>query len=396
MPDEKRIYLDHHATTPVDPRVVDVMLPYFTELFGNPSSSTHSFGWDAERAVKAARARVASLVGARSPREIVFTSGATESNNLALRGAFEAADGQPFHLVTSTIEHPSILETCRHLESRGVELTVVGVDADGRVRPSDVARALRPHTRLVSVMQVNNEIGTIQPIHEIGEIVKRHGALFHCDAAQSAGRVPIDVDAMQVDLLSLSAHKLYGPKGIGALYARRRPAPVALRSQQWGGRQEGGLRSGTQNVPAIAGFGEAARLAEEDLAESTARLGRLRDDLLERLEGALGAIEVHGSRAARVAGNLNFTIPGVRGEEVLASIPDVAMSAGSACMSNKGGGSHVLSALGVPNTLARDAIRIGLGRFTTEEEVRVAAEKIVRVARRIRQIARPTNQGAVA
>jgi len=387
------IYLDYHASTPVDGRVLQAMLPYFTEVFGNASSRSHAFGWDADSAVSRARAEVAGLVGARSPREIVFTSGATESNNLAIKGVLEAKGGG--HIVTSTIEHPCVLEACRHLEQQGVTWTEVGVNADGLVSAADVEAAIRPDTVLVSIMSVNNEVGTVQPIAEIGRITKRRGVLLHTDAAQAAGRISIDVERDGIDLLSLSAHKIYGPKGVGALYVRRFPTRTPITCQSDGGSQEQGLRSGTLNVPGIVGLGAAATLAAAERVSETARLSGLRDTLLEHVRRAVPDVQVHGSLKRRVAANLNLSFPGLDGEIVLNALPEFALSAGSACSSGKIEVSHVLSAMGVSVDLARGAIRIGLGRMSTERETRAAAEGLVRAVRSLRaRRDRRTTRGA--
>ena len=381
MPD-RRIYLDHHASTPVDGRVLQAMLPYFSEVYGNASSRSHAFGWDADSAVSRARSEVAQLIGARSPREIVFTSGATESNNLALKGVLEARGGG--HIVTSAIEHPCVLEACRYLERSGVTWTRVGVNAAGIVSAAEVEAALRPDTVLVSIMSVNNEVGTIQPIREISALTRRHGVLLHTDAAQAAGRISIDVQRDGVDLLSLSAHKLYGPKGVGALYVRRFPTRTPLRRQSDGGSQEHGLRSGTLNVPGIVGLGAAAALAAEGRPAEVARLATLRDSLLSQIRQHIPDVRVHGCLERRVAANLSLSFPGIEGERILTALPTVALSAGSACTSGKFETSHVLAAMGVPSNLARGAIRIGLGRHTTSEEARYAAHGLVDAVSRLR------------
>ena len=378
------IYMDCHATTPVDPRVLEAMLPFFSQHFGNPASRTHSFGWAAEAAVDEARERVAALLGAEG-REIVFTSGATEANALAIRGAAEALRGQGDHIVTTAIEHKAVLDTCRRLESQGFRLTVVPVGPDGRVDMQRLGAAIaEPGTILVSVMAANNEIGTLQPLPEIGALARRHGVLFHTDAAQAVGKIPLDVEKMQIDLLSFSAHKLYGPKGIGALYVRRRGRRVRLAPQVDGGGQERGLRSGTLNVPNIVGLGAACALAKNDLETEMPRLRGLRDRLLHGITEALDGVTVNGSLEHRLPGNLNLSFAGVQGESLLMMMNDVAVSPGAACDSANAEPSHVARAIGVPDDLARSSLRFGLGRFTTEEEVDYAVHKVIDAVRRLR------------
>ncbi len=373
----KPIYLDYHASTPVDPRVLQAMLPYFTQDFGNPSSSHHAYGWTASSAVHDARLALADLVGARSPDEIVFTSGATESNNLALRGVIEATGGR--HIITSQIEHPCVLETCSYLESKGVDVTRVGVGADGIVSVDEVAAAIRPDTALISIMAVNNEVGTIQPISEIAELANERGAIFHTDAAQALGRVPLGLHHAGVHLASLSAHKVYGPKGVGALYVRQSPQAPALFRQMHGAAHERGRRAGTLNVPGIVGFGAAAKLASDD---EEVRLAELRDRLLSALETALPGLRVNGSLQQRVGCNLNFSIDGVRADSVVHGVSGVAISGGAACSSGKAQGSHVLRAMGVPN-VERGALRVSLGRMTTKGEVDQAAQRLIACIQRL-------------
>jgi len=375
------IYLDYHATTPVDPRVLEAMLPYFTEHFGNPASRSHAYGWSAESAVSTARLRTLELVGGTSPDEIVFTSGATESNNLAVRGVMEAVSGG--HLITSAIEHPCVLETCRYLADRGMRWTAVEVNREGLVEPDAIEAAIRPDTRLISVMAVNNEIGTIQPIAAIARIAHRHGVLFHTDAAQAAGRIELDARRDGIDLLSLSAHKLYGPKGVGALFVRRSPRETPLFRQMHGGGQERGLRSGTLNVPGIVGFGVAAELAHRERRDETERLAALRDDLLRRLQRDVPRLRVHGSLRDRVAGNLNVSFGNAPADALLNAATGLALSGGAACSSGKAAGSHVLAAIGVDQKDIHRAVRIGLGRMTTRSEVERAGELLVAAARRV-------------
>ncbi len=376
------IYLDHHATTPVDPRVLEAMLPYFVDHYGNASSRSHAFGRTAAAAVEEAREQVARSIGARYS-EIVFTAGSTESNALAIQGIARARPG--CHLVTTAIEHRSVLDTCRRLEGAGWGLTVLPVDRFGRVAPGDVQRALRPDTALVSVMAANNEIGTLQPIAAIGALVRERGALFHVDATQALGRMPLDVDAASIDLLSLSAHKLYGPKGIGALYLRRRPRRVELAPLLDGGGQENGLRSGTLNVPGIVGMGVACELAAGSIDEECARLRALRERLFATLARELDAIALNGHPDERLAGNLNVGIEGVEAEALLLGLAEVAVSAGAACSSGSVKPSHVLEAIGAARGGARAALRFGIGRFNTEDEIDRAARLVVDRVRRLRE-----------
>jgi cysteine desulfurase len=377
------IYLDNHATTRTDPRVVEAMLPHFSEAYGNASSRSHAYGWEAEEAVERARRQVADLLGA-SAREILFTSGATESNNLALKGAAEALCGRGRHIVTVSTEHKAVLDVCRVLERRGFELTVLTVDRHGRVDPQDVERALREDTTLCSVMLANNEIGTLQPLAEIGAICKARGVLLHSDAAQAAGKLPMDVDELGVDLVSLSAHKLYGPKGVGALYVRRRGARVRLVAQLDGGGQERGMRSGTLNVPGIVGLGAACELCGKEMDEERARVGALRDELQAALLGAVEGVQVNGHPAERLEGNLSISFEGVPGEALLANLRKLAVSSGSACTSATLEPSHVLRAIGLSDTLAHSTLRFGIGRFNTAEELRSAAEQVVALVRHLR------------
>jgi cysteine desulfurase len=375
------IYMDHHATTPLDPRALDAMLPFLREEFGNAASKSHAFGWRAEEAVEAARADVAQLVGAQA-KDLVFTSGATESNNLALKGAAHFHHAKGRHLVTTAIEHKSVLDPLKALQAQGFEVTVLPVDSAGLVDPDGVKRALRPDTVLVSVMAANNEVGTLQPIAEIGAITRAAGVLFHVDAVQAAGKVPFDVEAANVDLAALSAHKLYGPKGVGALYVRRKPR-VRLTAQIDGGGHERGLRSGTLNVPGIVGFGAAARLAREALEVEGSRLRALRDRLWAGISSQVELATVNGSLERRLPGNLNVSFAYVEGEALMMAMKDVAVSSGSACTSASLEPSYVLRALGVPDDLAHASIRFGLGRFNTEEEVdhvvRLLAQKVAKL-----------------
>ena len=383
---QRPIYLDCHATTPVDPRVLEAMLPFFGAKFGNAASRAHSFGWEAEKAVDLARKRVAGLAGA-SAREIVFTSGATESDNLAIKGVMEACRSRGAHIVSMATEHQAVLDPIRRLERSGAEASILAPGGDGLLDLESLRAAIRPDTVLVSVMYANNETGVLQPIREIGAICRQRGALFHCDAAQAFGKIPIDVEEDHIDLMSVSAHKMYGPKGVGALYVRRRDPRVEPRPQMDGGGHEFGLRSGTLNVPGIVGFGEACAIAQVEMAEEAARLGALRDLLKLRLESALQRTGVNGSMQRRLPGNLNMRFAGVDAEALLTSLPDVALSTGSACSSATAEPSHVLRALGLGEEAARSSVRFGLGRFTTEEEVEYAAARVIEAVRRLRALA---------
>jgi len=367
------VYLDYQATTPTDPRVVEAMLPYFTEKFGNPHSEGHAFGREAEEAVEEARRQVADLIGAEA-REIVFTSGATESNNLALKGLAAFHGERRDHIVACVTEHKCVLETVRQLERDGFAVTWLPVAGDGLLDPATVAAALTRRTLAVSVMAANNEIGVLQPIAEIGRICRERGVFFHTDAAQAAGKVPLDVEAMHVDLMSLTAHKVYGPMGIGALYVRRRPR-VRLAPQMSGGGQERGMRSGTLPAPLCVGFGVACALAAADLEGEGRRLARLRDRFLDRLRGRLPGVAVNGSLERRLPGNLNLAFADI-GESPIERLPDLAVSTGSACTSASLEPSHVLRAIGVPEALVRTSIRFSFGRSTTEDEVDYAADRI--------------------
>ena len=380
----KTVYLDYHATTPVDPRVLEAMLPYFGAKFGNAASGTHRFGWEAEGAVEVARQRIADLAGGGA-REIVFTSGATESNNLALKGVVAASGVARAHIVTLATEHKSVLDTASRLEGGGCRVTILSPRADGLVDLDELREAIGPETVLVSVMYANNEIGVLQPVRQIGAICREKNVLFHCDAVQAFGKLAVNVDAEQIDLMSVSAHKMYGPKGVGALYVRRQNPRVRLTAQMDGGGHEGGMRSGTLNVPGIVGFGEACALAAREMAEEYGRVRVLRDGLKQRLEEGLDGVHVNGSMEHRLAGNLNVSFEGVDGDALLVALPDLAVSTGSACNSHGGGGSHVLRAIGAPAELVQSATRFGLGRFTTAEEVAYAAGRVVEAVRRLRE-----------
>jgi cysteine desulfurase len=376
------IYLDYQATTPTDPRVVEAMLPYFSERFGNPHSIHHRLGEEAEAAVETARGQIAALIGAE-PREIIFTSGATESNNLAIKGAARFHKARRPHLVTLVTEHKCVLESCRRMESEGVEVTYLPVQGNGLVDLDRLAAAVTERTALVSIMAVNNEIGVIQPLTEIGALCREKGAYFHCDAAQAAGKIPLDVQAMSIDLMSISGHKFYGPKGIGVLYVRRRPR-VRLVPLIDGGGQERGLRSGTLPAPLCVGLGVACAIAAEEMAREGARLAALRRKLLDGLCARLDGLHVNGDPVRHIPGNLNVSFDGVEAETLMEALPGLAMATGSACTSASVEPSYVLRALGLPDARAASSLRIGLGRFTTEEEVDIAIESIAAAVKKLR------------
>jgi cysteine desulfurase len=380
----KPVYLDYHATTPVDPRVLEAMLPYFTEEFGNPASRQHAFGWQADEAVVRARGEVASLIGATAG-EIVFTSGASESNNLAIKGAAYAGRERGDHLVTVVTEHKSVLDSFRTLEREGWRVTRLGVDADGLIRLDELRAAVTDRTVLVSVMAANNEIGVLQPLAEIGTIVGAAGALLHTDAAQAAGKVPIDVNAMGIDLLSLTGHKYYGPKGAGALYVRRRKPRIQLTCQIDGGGHEQGFRSGTLNVPGIVGLGRAAVICRSEMPVESARLAALRNRLLEGLRRELDGVRVNGSLERRLPHNLHVTFEKVDGESLLLALGDLAVSTGSACSSGSQAPSHVLQAIGAVGEHGGASIRFGLGRSTTDAHIDFAIERVTTVVKSLRR-----------
>jgi len=379
------IYMDYQATTPMDGRVLEAMRPYFTEKFGNAASRNHSFGWEAEEAVDQARAVLAGAIGA-TDREIVFTSGATESNNIALKGIAEMYALRGDHIITVKTEHPSILDTAARLERQGKKVTYLPVQKDGLIDLDDLRKAITDRTVLVSIMMVNNEIGVIQPIAEIGRLTRERGILFHTDATQALGKIPIDVNEMNIDLMSFTAHKLYGPKGIGALYVRRKNPRVRCAPLVDGGGHERGMRSGTLNVPGIVGFGKAVELALTEMESEASRLSRLRDRLKEIITGRLDAVYLNGHPVKRLPGNLNLSFAYVEGESLLMEMSDVALSSGSACTSATLDPSHVLMALGVSDELAHSSIRFGLGRFTTEEEIEYVGDKIVTAVNRLREM----------
>lgn len=377
------VYLDYHATTPVDPRVLEAMLPYFTENFGNAASSTHAWGWRARDAVEAARRDVAVLVGAL-PREIVFTGGATESNNMAIHGVAATAPASRRHIVVSSIEHKSVLEPAQHLAASGWRITVAPVGRDGRIDVDALAGTVGDDTALVSVMAANNEIGVLQPLADIAAIAHAHGSLFHVDAAQAAGKVPIDVHGTGIDLLSLTAHKIYGPKGTGALFVRKR---LQLDPLITGGGHEHGLRAGTMNVPGIVGLGRASAICRDEMPAESARVRRLRDRLLAGLRDGLDGVTVNGSLEHRLPNNLHVSFEGVDGESLLVGLSDIAVSSSSACSSASGTPSHVLSAIMHDEPVPSASIRFGLGRFTTDEDIDYAAARFVAVVRHLRRMA---------
>jgi cysteine desulfurase len=383
------IYMDNQATTPVDPRVLQAMLPFFTEKFGNAASRNHEFGWKAEEAVENARAQVARLIHA-NPREIIFTSGATESDNLAIKGVAETlgergrAKGN--HIITQATEHKAVLDACMRLQRSGFEVTYLPVSTEGLIGLDDLRRAITPKTILISIMQANNEIGVIQPIEEIGRIARENKILFHSDAVQAVGKIPVDVQKDRIDLLSISAHKIYGPKGIGALYVRRKDPRVELAPMIDGGGHERGMRSGTLNVPGIVGLGKACEICEREMPEESERLGRLRDKLMRAIVSRLEGAAINGSMELRLPNNLNLSFSGVEGDALLMGINDVAVSSGSACTSAMIEPSYVLRALGVSDELSHSSIRFGLGRFNTEEEVDYVADRVVETVKRLREL----------
>jgi cysteine desulfurase len=379
------VYMDNHATTPMDPRVFSAMTPYFTQIFGNAASRNHSFGWEAEEAVERARKQIADLVGA-TPKEIVFTGGATESNNLALKGVAEMYAEKGNHIITAATEHKAILDTCKRLEKEGLRVTYLPVQADGLIDLDMLAEAITDKTILISIMYANNEIGVLQPIAEIGKLAKSKGVLFHTDGVQAVGKVPVNVIKDNVDLMSITGHKIYGPKGCGALYVRRKGPRVQLTAQMDGGGHERGMRSGTLNVPGIVGLGEACALCQAEMAEESKRMTFLRDKLKNKLISELDEVYVNGNLEHRLLNNLNISFAYVEGESLLMGINDVAVSSGSACTSATLEPSYVLKALGAGDDLAHSSIRFGLGRFNTEEEVDYVAAKVIDVVRKLREL----------
>ena len=379
------IYMDYQATTPVDPRVLDAMLPTFRDAFGNAASRNHSFGWAAEQAVELARKQIAGLIGA-SPKEIIFTSGSTEAINLAIKGVAEMYGSKGKHIITGQAEHKAVLDTCMHLEKLGFEVTYLKPDEKARVRVEDVRAALREDTILVTVMWANNEVGTLNPIREIGALCHEKGTLFFTDATQAVGKIPVDVQADGIDMLCLSAHKIYGPKGAGCLYVRRRKPRVRLVAQVDGGGHERGMRSGTLNVPGIVGLGMACELCHHELEAEIKRSSELRDHLQERILSALDHVEINGDEKHRLPGNLNLSFAYVEGESLLMGMDDIAVSSGSACTSASLEPSHVLRAMDVGDDLAHSSIRFGIGRFTTRAEVDYVADKVIEAVKRLREM----------
>ncbi len=379
------IYMDNHATTPVDPRVFEAMRPYLTNIFGNSASRNHSFGWEAEEATEKARKQVASLIGANS-KEIVFTSGATESDNLALKGVAEMYAEKGNHIITAATEHKAILDTCKRLEKHGTRVTYLPVQQNGLVDLDQLKAAITDKTVLISIMHANNEIGVLQPIREIGRIARERGVLLHTDGTQAAGKVPVNVLDDNIDLMSISAHKMYGPKGVGALYVRRRNPRVQLTAQMDGGGHERGMRSGTLNVPGIVGLGEACALAQAEMPAESKRMAFLRDKLKDRLMNSLDEVYINGTLEHRLPNNLNISFAYVEGESLLMGINEIAVSSGSACTSATLEPSYVLKALGAGDDLAHSSIRFGLGRFNTEEEVDYVAGKVIEVVKKLREL----------
>ncbi|MEK7654690.1 MAG: IscS subfamily cysteine desulfurase [Pseudomonadota bacterium] len=378
----RKIYLDYQSTTPCDPRVVEVMLPYFSEKFGNPHSRNHSFGWEAEEAVEKSRKQIAVLINA-DPKEIIFTSGATESNNLALRGIAGFYGHKKNHIITSVIEHKCILDTCRHLQQQGFEITYLPVSNKGLIDPQNVKNAIKDTTCMVSIMAVSNEIGVIQPIAEIGQLCRERGVFFHTDAAQAAGKMTLDVQAMQIDLMSISAHKIYGPKGIGALYVNRKPR-VRLSAMITGGGQERGMRSGTLAPMLCVGFGEACAISQANMPQEITQLKALTRLFYEGVTSQLEEVYLNGDEEKRIPGNLNLSFAYVEGEGLMMAMKDLCVSSGSACTSASLEPSYVLRAIGVGEDLAHTSIRFGLGRFTTEEEVDYAIKRVVESVNKLR------------
>ena len=379
------IYMDNHATSPLDPRVLDAMMPFFTAKFGNAASRNHSFGWEAEQAVETAREQIAKLIGATA-KEIIFTSGATESNNLAIKGIAEMYRERGNHIITQVTEHKAVLDTCKRLEKYGYRVTYLPVKADGLIDLEDLKRAIDDKTILVSIMAANNEIGVLQPIREIGKICHEKNVLFHTDAVQAVGKVPVNVLADNIDVLSLSGHKIYGPKGVGALYVRRRNPRVQIAAQIDGGGHERGMRSGTLNVPGIVGLGKACEIASAEMENEAAYLRALRDRLNNKLQSELDYIHVNGSMEHRLPGNLNMSFVYVEGESLLMGINDVAVSSGSACTSATLEPSYVLKALGLGDDVAHSSIRFGLGRFNTQAEVDYVATKVIDIVKKLREL----------
>ena len=379
------IFMDNHSTTPVDPRVLEAMLPYFTEKFGNAASRNHPFGWEAEKAVDQAREQIARLIHC-DPKEVIFTSGATESDNLALKGVAEMYREKGNHIITAVTEHKAILDTAKRLEKEGFEVTYLEVGPDGLIDPGAVKGAIKEGTILISIMMANNEIGVIQPVSEIGRIAKEKGVLFHCDATQGVGKIPVDVQAMGIDLMSFSAHKIYGPKGIGVLYVRKKNPRVRIAPMMDGGGHERGMRSGTLNVPGIVGLGKACEVCGAEMMEESARLTRMRDRLKDQMLKGLDEIYLNGHPQRRLPQNLNMSFAYVEGESLLMGLKEIALSSGSACTTATLEPSYVLRALGVGSDLAHSSLRFGLGRFNTDEEVDYVGQRVIETVRRLREM----------
>jgi len=379
------IYMDYHATTPVDPRVFETMKPFFTEHFGNAASRNHPFGWEAEEALEIARKQVADLIGATS-KEIIFTSGATESNNLAIKGVAEMYRERGNHIITAVTEHKAVLDSCKRLEKYGYHVTYLPVDKDGLLDPEDVKKAITDKTILITIMMANNEIGVIQPIAEIAKVAKERSIIMHTDAVQAVGKIPFNVNELNVDLVSMSAHKMYGPKGVGALYVRRKNPRVQISPIIDGGGHERGMRSGTLNVPGIVGFGKAAEIAGAEMEEETKRIERLRDKLRDGIMNNIPEVYINGHPTKRLPGNLNVSFAYVEGESLLMGIKDIAVSSGSACTSASLEPSYVLKALGVGEELAHSSIRFGLGRFNTDEEVDFTIKQVTDAVNKLRDL----------
>lgn len=383
------IYLDHHSTTPVDPEVFKAMQPYFTDFFGNPASRNHEFGWMAESAVEQAREQIAQLIGA-TPREIYFTSGATESDNLALFGIAEAYRHQGNQIITTPIEHKAVLSACEVLQKNGFEITLLPVDSHGLINPEDLEKTISSKTILVSIMTANNEIGTLQPLEVLGAICKKKGVIFHTDAVQAPGKISLNVQRLGVDLCSLSAHKIYGPKGVGALYVRRKDPRVQITPRIVGGGHERGLRSGTLNVPGIVGFGKAAELCLKLLPHEAQKIQKLRDRLWNGIQKGLDHITLNGHPTLRLANNLNISFDGVSGEALMLGMKEVAISTGSACTSSTLEPSYVLKAVGTSSARITNSVRFGLGRFNTEAEIDFVIEKTIRTVQQLRTLSAPS------
>ncbi|GJL68916.1 MAG: cysteine desulfurase IscS [Nitrospirales bacterium] len=379
------IYLDNHSTTPCDPRVLETMLPYFTEKFGNAASRNHSFGWEAEEAVEVARKQIAHLIHADA-KELIFTSGATESDNLALQGVVEMYREKGNHIITGSTEHRAVIDTAKYLEKKGVKVTFLPVDKAGMVSPDDVRNAITDQTILISIMMANNEIGTINPVAAIGKVAKEKGVLFHCDATQGVGKIPVNVQEMGIDLMSFTAHKIYGPKGVGALYVRRKAPRVRLEAMMYGGGHERGMRSGTLPVPLIIGFGKACELCEQEMSSESVRMAKMRDRLQEGIMSKMDEVYLNGHPTERLPNNLNISFAYVEGEALLMGVKEIALSSGSACTSATLEPSYVLRALGVGSDLAHSSIRFGLGRFNTDEEVEYTIDRMIKAVTHLREM----------